>query len=72
MKAVSPQQITPLASGTRSAVNTNAAAHNLNRTTKHLRSWASLENEPISPIRIHGRLAERVTDLQALVSGGAK
>ncbi len=72
MKAVTPQQFTPLASETRSAVTTNAAAHHLNRTPQTLRAWASLENGPISPIRIHGRLAWRVTDLQALLSGGAK
>ncbi len=50
---------------------TNEAAAAINRAPQTLRKWACLENGPIRPIRINGRLAWRVSDLQALLSGGA-
>ncbi len=49
---------------------TNEAAAAINRAPQTLRKWACLENGPIRPIRINGRLAWRVSDLQALLSGG--
>lgn len=49
---------------------TNEAAAAINRAPQTLRKWACLENGPIRPIRINGRLAWRVTDLQSLLSGG--
>ena len=48
---------------------TNEAAVAINRAPQTLRKWACLENGPIRPIRINGRLAWRVSDLQALLSG---
>lgn len=51
-------------------VATSHAAKVLNRRPQTLRKWACLENGPIRPIRINGRLAWRVTDLQALLNGG--
>jgi hypothetical protein len=50
---------------------TDEAAAAINRAPQTLRKWACLENGPISPVRINGRLAWRVSDLQALLSGGA-
>lgn len=50
---------------------TNEAAAAINRAPQTLRKWACLENGPIRPIRINGRLAWRVSDLQLLLSGGA-
>ncbi|SAK43489.1 hypothetical protein AWB81_00244 [Caballeronia arationis] len=50
---------------------TGDAAAAINRKPQTLRKWACLENGPIRPIRINGRLAWRVADLQALLSGGA-
>ena len=50
---------------------TNEAAPLINRAPQTLRKWACLENGPIRPIRINGRLAWKVSDLQALLSGGA-
>lgn len=50
-------------------VTTNEAAVALNRSPQTLRKWACLENGPIRPIRIHGRLAWRVADISALQSG---
>jgi hypothetical protein len=56
---------------TRTAVNTNCAAYHLNRADQTLRKWACLENGPIRPFRINGRLFWRVSDLMKLLSGGA-
>lgn len=47
---------------------TNEAASVLNRRPQTLRAWACLENGPIRPIRINGRLAWRVSDIQSLLS----
>lgn len=52
-------------------LSTCEAAAAINRRPQTLRKWACLENGPIRPIRINGRLAWRVTDLRALLSGGA-
>jgi len=41
----------------RSHVETACAAFHLTRKGQTLRSWACLENGPIRPIRINGRLA---------------
>ena len=41
----------------------------INRAPQTLRKWACLDNGPIRPIRINGRLAWRVSDLQALLNG---
>ncbi|PRF96741.1 hypothetical protein C6Q14_30645 [Burkholderia ambifaria] len=48
---------------------TDEAAAALNRRPQTLRKWACLENGPIRPVRINGRLAWRVSDIQALLSG---
>ena len=51
-------------------VATQEAAAAINRRPQTLRKWACLENGPIRPIRINGRLAWRVSDLQSLLNGG--
>ncbi len=51
---------------------TDEAAAAINRAPQTLRKWACLENGPIRPIRINGRLAWKVADLKALLSGGAQ
>lgn len=51
-------------------VPTDVAAAALNRKPQTLRKWACLENGPIRPVRINGRLAWRVSDIQALLNGG--
>lgn len=51
---------------------TNEAAVSINRRPQTLRRWACLEDGPIRPIRINGRLAWRVVDLRGLLQGGAK
>jgi hypothetical protein len=50
---------------------TDEAAAAINRKPQTLRKWACLENGPIRPVRINGRLAWRVSDLQKLLNGGA-
>ena len=56
----------------RDTLTTREAAGTINRAPQTLRKWACLENGPIRPIRIFGRLAWKVSDLQALLSGGVK
>lgn len=50
---------------------TNEAAPFINRRPQTLRKWACLECGPIRPLRINGRLAWRVSDLQSLLNGEA-
>ncbi|MBA9902668.1 helix-turn-helix domain-containing protein [Burkholderia cepacia] len=49
---------------------TDEAAAAINRKPQTLRKWACFENGPIRPVRINGRLAWRVSDLQTLLNGG--
>jgi len=58
------QSLTPLA-----VLDTNTAAGLINRRPQTLRRWACLEDGPIRPIRINGRLAWRISDLRSLLSG---
>ena len=55
---------------TSATVSTEAAAYYLNRKPQTLRAWACLENGPLRPIRINGRLAWPVAIIQNLSSGG--
>jgi hypothetical protein len=48
---------------TRTHVDTNTAARWLNRKPQTLRQWACLENGPIRPMRLNGRLAWAVSDI---------
>lgn len=51
---------------------TAPAAASINRRPQTLRKWAATGTGPIRPVRIHGRLHWRVSDLRALLEGGAK
>lgn len=53
-------------------LSTQEAAASINRRPQTLRKWACLENGPIRPVRINGRLAWRVSDLMELLNGGVK
>ena len=55
----------------RQTLPTDEAALALNRKPQTLRKWACLENGPIRPIRINGRLAWRISDIQQLLNGEA-
>lgn len=46
----------PLDRESRAGVETACAAYHLNRKSQTLRIWASRENGPIRPFRVHGRL----------------
>jgi len=59
----------PLEAVTRPTVPTNDAAYYLNRVPRTLRGWSSLENGPIRPIRIFGKLAWPVEQIRALLGG---
>jgi hypothetical protein len=56
-----------LASETRAAVDTATAAYHLNRQPQTLRGWACLENGPLRPMRVHGRLAWKTEDLRRVL-----
>lgn len=64
-----PQQFPPLESVTRSMVPTEQAGYYLNRRPQTLRAWACLENGPLRPIRINGRLAWPVSELKRVLLG---
>lgn len=55
---------------TRSHVVTACAAFHLGRKAQTLRAWACLENGPLRPVRISGRLAWAVADIKRLLNGG--
>jgi hypothetical protein len=62
----------PTRTGLPEVLPTNEAAAALNRRPQTLRRWACLEDGPIRPIRINGRLAWKVSDLTALLEGNEK
>jgi hypothetical protein len=64
------KQFPPLATVTRPTVDTAAGAYYLNRQDQTLRKWACMENGPIRPVRINGRLAWSVSDIKRLLNGG--
>ena len=64
-------QRVPLERETRTAIPTDETAYHLNRKPQTLRAWACLGNGPIRPIRVNGRLAWKVSDIQGVLNGGA-
>jgi hypothetical protein len=56
-EAHAPQQFTPLELVNKPNVDTAHAAYLLSRQQQTLRAWACLENGPLRPMRINGRLA---------------
>lgn len=65
--ATKTTQLTSLQYETRSALPTSEAAHHLNRAPQTLRLWACLENGPLLPMRINGRLAWPVAELRRVL-----
>lgn len=57
----------PLHELTRPTVSTEQAAYYLDRKPQTLRGWACLENGPLRPLRVHGRLAWPVNGLKGLL-----
>lgn len=64
------QHFPPLELVNRPAVDTAAAAHYLNRRPQTLRGWACMENGPLRPLRINGRLAWPVSELRRVLGVG--
>lgn len=54
----------------RDILTTTEAAAILNRAAQTLRKWACLENGPIRPVRINGRLAWKVQDIKRMIDCG--
>lgn len=69
MKNTTPQLFPPIEQENRSAIPTDAAAFYLTRQPQTLRAWACLGSGPIRPIRVNGRLAWKVADIQAVLNG---
>jgi hypothetical protein len=67
-----PPQFPPLEFVTAPNVPTDQAAHYLNRKPQTLLKWACLEQGPLRPIRINGRLAWPVAGIKVLVAGGTQ
>lgn len=67
----SKQDFPSLAAVTRPAVDTAAAAYYLNRKEQTLRGWACLENGPLRPVRVHGRLAWSVAEIKRVLGAAA-
>ena len=65
--ATEPQQFPPLELESRPRVATEQAAHYLNRRPQTLRAWACLENGPLRPHRVMGRLAWSVAEIRAVL-----
>ena len=70
MASITYPALSAIADG-RDTLTTKEAARAINRAPQTLRKWACLENGPIRPVRINGRLAWRVADLNALLNGEA-
>ena len=64
---VNTQQFPPLESVTRPTAETAAAAFYLNRCPQTLRAWACLENGPLRPMRINGRLAWPISEIKRVL-----
>lgn len=64
-------QFVPLDEETRVNIPTDVAAVHFNRKPQTLRVWACLENGPIRPIRVNGRLAWPVSEIKKLLAGGS-
>jgi hypothetical protein len=58
-------QVDPLA-----IVTTAVAAEKLNRSRQTLRKWACENSGPLRPIKIGGRLAWRLADIENLLKHG--
>lgn len=65
--AKTPIQLTPLERETRTALPTSEAAPHLARKEQTLRTWAMLENGPIRPVRVNGRLAWPVAEIKRVL-----
>jgi hypothetical protein len=63
----SPVPFPPIEQVSRPNVPTEQAAYYLDRQQQTLRAWACLENGPLRPLRINGRLAWPVAQLRRVL-----
>lgn len=61
------QKFPPLELVNRPTVPTEQAAYYLDRRPQTCRSWACLDNGPLRPLRINGRLAWPVAELRRIL-----
>ncbi|NML62956.1 helix-turn-helix domain-containing protein [Massilia sp. RP-1-19] len=61
----------PLSAEIRVTINTDEAAFHLGRKPQTLRKWACYEDGPLRPVRINGRLAWRIGDIQRVLNEGS-
>ena len=67
-RAVSePQQFPPLEQVNRPTVPTEQAAYCLSRKPETCRAWAGVENRPLRPHRVMGRLAWSVAEIRTVL-----
>ena len=66
-EAYAPQQFPSLELVNKPNVDTAHAAYLLTRRPQTLRAWACLENGPLRPVRINGRLAWPVSELRRVL-----
>lgn len=64
---VEQEKFPPLEQVNRPTVPTEQAAFYLNRRPQTCRTWACLENGPLRPLRINGRLAWPVAELRRVL-----
>ena len=62
-----PKQFESLELVNKPNVDTAHAAYLLTRRPQTLRAWACLENGPLRPVRINGRLAWPVSELRRVL-----
>lgn len=62
-------QFPPLEQVNSPTVSTAQASFYMNRKPQTLRAWACLENGPIRPVRVNGRLAWSVADIRRVMGG---
>jgi hypothetical protein len=68
----SEQKYTPLAQEQRTHVDTNTAAHHLNRQPQTLRGWhchGQFPTDDLRPLLLNGRLAWSVAAIKAAMGG---
>lgn len=68
-RAATESTFPPLELVNRPTVPTEQAAFYLLRRPQTLRGWACMENGPLRPIRINGRLGWPVAGIRALLGG---
>lgn len=66
-RAALDQNFPPLELVNRPHVNTEQAAHYMMRKPQTMRAWACLENGPLRPIHINGRLAWPVSEIRRVL-----